>query len=58
MSTLLEQWQRCLSRQGFLSYQIATAVADGLNPRQNDIDRFKANEAEMRDLESKFSEDT
>lgn len=58
MSTLLEQWQKCLARQGMLAYQIAKAVADGYTPRQSDIDRFKANEAEMRDLESKFSEET
>jgi hypothetical protein len=58
MSSTFEQWQKCLARQSFLAYQIAVAVAAGLTPRQTDVDRFKANEDEMRELETKFSEES
>jgi hypothetical protein len=58
MSSTFEEWQKAKQRQAFLAYQIAVAVAAGRTPRQTDIDRFKANEAEMRELETKFSEES
>lgn len=58
MSNTFEQWQKAKQRQAFLAYQIATAVAAGLTPRQTDVDRFRDNETEMRDLETKFSEES
>jgi hypothetical protein len=58
MSSTFEEWQKAKQRQAFLAYQIAAAVAAGLTPRQTDIDRFKDNEAEMRELETKFSEES
>lgn len=58
MSNTFELWQKCLARQGHLAYMIAKAVEAGLTPFQGDIDRFRANEAEMRELETRFSEDT
>ncbi|MDO5865988.1 MULTISPECIES: hypothetical protein [Paenarthrobacter] len=58
MSNTFELWQKAKQRRDTMAYQIAKAVAAGSAPRQNDIDRFKANEAEMRDLESKFSEES
>ena len=58
MSGAFEQWQKAKQRQAFLAYQIAAAVAAGLTPRQTDVDRFKDTEAEMRELETKFSEET
>ena len=58
MSGTFEQWQKAKQRQAFLAYQIAAAVAAGLTPRQTDVDRFKDNEAEMRELETQFGEDS
>ena len=58
MSTAFEEWQKAKQRQAFLAYQIAAAVAAGLTPRQDDINRFKATEAQMRALETRFTEDS
>jgi hypothetical protein len=58
MFSTFEEWQKAKQRQAFLAYQIAAAVAAGLTPRQTDIDRFKDNEDEMRELETKFSEES
>lgn len=58
MSSAFEEWQKSKQRQAFLAYQIAAAVAAGLTPRQNDIDRFKDNEIVMRELEAQFSEES
>lgn len=58
MSSTFELWQKAKQRRDSLSYQIAKAVAAGSTPRQTDIDRFKKSEAEMADLETRFSEDS
>lgn len=58
MSTAFEEWQKAKQRQAFLAYQIAAAVAAGLTPRQDDINRFKATETLMRELETQFTEET
>ena len=58
MSTAFEEWQKAKKHRDAMAYQIAKAVAAGLTPRQTDIDRFKESEAEMAELESKFSEDS
>lgn len=58
MSNTFEQWQRARNRRDAMAYQIARAVVAGSAPQQTDIDRFKESEAEMADLESKFSEDS
>ena len=58
MSNTFELWQKAKQRQAFLAYQIAAAVAAGLTPRQTDVDRFRDNETEMRELETRFSEDS
>jgi hypothetical protein len=58
MSTTFEQWQKAKQRRDGLAYQIATAVAAGVTPRQADIDRFRESEAEMEALATKFSEDS
>ena len=58
MSNTFEQWQRAKQRREQAAYLIAKAVAAGITPLEADIERFGKAEAEMRDLESKFSEDT
>jgi len=58
MSTAFEEWQKAKQRQAFLAYQIAAAVAAGLTPRQTDVDRFRETETLMRELETKFTEET
>lgn len=58
MSSTFEQWQQAEKRRASLAYQIAHAIAAGGTPRQDDIERFKAAETEMRELETKFSEES
>lgn len=58
MSSTFEEWQQVHKQRAGLAYQIAYAVAAGTTPRQDDIDRFKAAEAKMRELETKFSEES
>ena len=58
MSSTFEEWQKTHKLRAMLAYQIAYAVAAGNEPRQDDIDRFKQAEAKMRELETKFSEDS
>ena len=58
MSNTFELWQKAKKHRDAMAYQIAKAVAAGSAPRQTDIDRFKESEAEMADLETRFSEDT
>lgn len=58
MSSTFEQWQQVHKQRAALAYQIATAAAAGLPPRQDDIDKFKAAETRMRELEAKFSEES
>lgn len=58
MSSTFEQWQQVHKQRATLAYQIAHAIAAGIEPRQDDIDRFKAAEARMRELEAKFSEES
>lgn len=58
MSNTFEKWQKAKQRRDTMAYQIAKAVAAGGTFRQSDLDRFKEAEAEMADLESKFSEDS
>ena len=58
MSNTFEQWQKAKKRSEMLAYMIAKAVAAGLAPRPDDIERFQKAEAEMRELETKFSEET
>jgi len=58
MSSTFEEWQKADKRRAVLAYQIAAAVAAGLPPRQDDINRFKATEAQIRELETKFTEET
>ncbi len=58
MSTAFEEWQKAKQRQTFLAYQIAAAVAAGITPRQTDVDRFRETETLMRELETRFTEDS
>jgi len=58
MSSTFEEWEKAQKRRAMLAYQIASAVAAGLPPRQDDINRFKATEAQMRELETRFTEDS
>lgn len=58
MSNTFEQWQRAKQRREQAAYLIAKAVAAGLTPRQTDVDRFRDTETEMRELETKFSEES
>ncbi|BCW47947.1 hypothetical protein [Arthrobacter sp. StoSoilB13] len=58
MSSTFEEWQKAKQRQAVLAYQIAAAVAAGTTARPDDIERFQKTEAEMRELETKFSEES
>jgi len=58
MSSTFEEWEKAKRRRNVTAYFIARAVAAGLTPRQDDIDKFKAAEAQMRELETKFTEET
>ena len=58
MSSTFEEWQKADKRRAVLAYQIASAVAAGLTPRQDDIDRFRENETLLRELETQFTEES
>ena len=58
MSSAFEQWQRAKARREQAAYLIARTVATGKAPFAGDIEVFKQAEAQMRELETKFSEES
>lgn len=58
MSSTFEEWEKAKRRRNVTAYFIARAVAAGLTPRQTDVDRFRETETLMRELETKFTEET
>lgn len=58
MSTTFEQWQKAKARRDSTAYSIAKAYAAGLPVWAADIETFQKAEAEMSQLEAKFSEES
>lgn len=58
MSNTFELWQKAKKHRDAMAYQIAKAIAAGKSPRPSDIDQFRKSEADMADLETRFSEDS